>query len=251
VFAELGETIADAMAAVAAREALQADTHVELRLAVTADDAALARLQAATGGRVVYEGSAGRAGDASQLFVSVADASRDDVADALDGLAGVTDHQHVASADGRHAFEVTTAGDSLPRVLARAGGSPQSVVADEDGLGVVVDVPATGDVREYVDRLRDRYEAVDLEGRRDVERTARTREEVVRDLFDALTERQLEVLRTAYLAGFFEWPRETTGEGVADLLGVSQPTVNRHLRVAQRRLFEELFALERPPPVGE
>ncbi|MDH5018926.1 bacterio-opsin activator domain-containing protein [Halobacterium rubrum] len=251
VFAELGETIADAMAAVAAREALQADTHVELQLAVTADQTVLSRLQTATGGRVVYEGSAGRAGDASDLFVSVTGASRDEVADALAGLAGVTDFQHVASADDRHAFEVTAAADSLPRVLARSGGSPQSVVADDDGLSVVVDVPAASDVREYVDRLRSRYEAVDLEGRRDVERTARTREEVVRDLFDSLTERQLEVLRTAYLAGFFEWPRETTGEGVADLLGVSQPTVNRHLRVAQRRLFEELFALERPAPVSE
>ncbi|SEW18367.1 bacterio-opsin activator domain-containing protein [Halobacterium jilantaiense] len=251
VFGELGETIADAMAAVAAREALQADTHAELRLSVAADDTVLAQLQADTGGRVVYEGAANR-GDGNDMFVSVAGASRDEVADALADRTRVTDYQHVASAGDRHAFEVTTADDSLPRVLARSGGNPQSIVADEsDDLSVVVDVPADSDVRAYVDSLRSRYDSVELDGRRDVERSARTREELVQDLFDALTERQLEVLRTAYLAGFFEWPRETTGEGVAELLGVSQPTVNRHLRVAQRRLFEELFSMERPPAVRE
>lgn len=41
-----------------------------------------------------------------------------------------------------------------------------------------------------------------------------------------------EVLGTAYFAGFFDWPRASTGEDVAELLGVPQPTVNRHLRLA-------------------
>jgi predicted DNA binding protein len=57
------------------------------------------------------------------------------------------------------------------------------------------------------------------------------------------------VLRTAYFAGFFHWPRESTGEEVAAMLGVSQPTVNRHLRVAQQRLLAQLF--ERELQVGE
>jgi PAS domain S-box-containing protein len=251
VFRELGETIADALEAVAARQALHADTHVELQLQVAAADSVLARLQAATGGTVEYEGSAGRAGDADHLFVTVAGADADAARSALDDLVAVTDYRHVASAADGHVFEVTLPGDSLPTVLARAGGSPRSVVADGDDLSVVVDVPASADVREYVDRLADRYEGVELTGRRDVERAARTREEVVGDLFEELTDRQLEVLRTAFLAGFFEWPRETTGEGVADLLDVSQPTVNRHLRLAQQRLLAALFRVEPPAAVGE
>jgi len=251
VFGELGGNIADAMEAVTARQALHADTYVELELAVTADDSTLARLQAATGGRVAYEGSSGRTGDASELFVSVADATPETVADALDDLVSVTDYRHIASSETGHAFELTVADDSLPATLARAGGSPRSAVAAGGPLSVVVDVPAGADVREYVDRLRERYDAVELRGRRNVERGAHTREAVIRDLFDALTERQLEVLRTAFLAGFFEWPRETTGEGVAELLDVSQPTVNRHLRVAQQRLLAELFAVEPPAAVRD
>jgi PAS domain S-box-containing protein len=250
VFAELGETIADALAAVAARRALHADTHVELQLRVADPDGVLARLQAATGGTVEYEGAAGRPGDTDHLFVTVSDATADDARAAFADLVAVADHRHVASGDD-HVFEVALPGDSLPAVLARAGGSPRSVTADADGVSVVVDVPASASVREYVDRLRGHYGDVELVGRRDVERSARTREEVVGGLFDELTDRQLEVLRTAFFAGFFEWPRETTGEGVADLLDVSQPTVNRHLRVAQQRLLAALFDVEPPAAVEE
>jgi predicted DNA binding protein len=56
-----------------------------------------------------------------------------------------------------------------------------------------------------------------------------------------LTDRQEEVMRTAYEAGFFESPRESSGNDVADLLGVSQPTVNRHLRRGERKLLELVF----------
>jgi len=249
VFRELGETIADAIEAVTARRALHADNYVELRLSVEAPDTLLSRLATAVGGTVEYDGSVGT-GDDAHLFVTVAGADADATAAALADLVAVGDHRHVASSADGHAFEVAAAGDTVPATLARAGGSLRSVVADDDGsLSVVVDVPASADVREYVDRLRGEYQSVTLVGRRDVERTNGSRDDVVRELFEALTDRQLEVLRTAFLAGFFEWPRETTGEGVAEMLGVSQPTVNRHLRVAQRRLLAALFQIEPPTAV--
>jgi predicted DNA binding protein len=58
---------------------------------------------------------------------------------------------------------------------------------------------------------------------------------------DLLTDRQEEVLRTAYLSGFFETPRDRTGGEVAESLDVSQPTFNNHLRAAQRKLFTLLL----------
>ncbi|WP_458210705.1 helix-turn-helix domain-containing protein [Haladaptatus sp. NG-SE-30] len=48
-----------------------------------------------------------------------------------------------------------------------------------------------------------------------------------------LTDRQSEALETAYWSGFFEWPRESNGQEIAESLGVSQPTFNRHLRAAE------------------
>ena len=60
----------------------------------------------------------------------------------------------------------------------------------------------------------------------------------------ALTDRQLEVLRTALSAGYFEWPRENDGSEVASRLDITQPTLNKHLRLAERKVFGLLFEPE-------
>ncbi len=54
-----------------------------------------------------------------------------------------------------------------------------------------------------------------------------------------LTERQREVLRTAYRMGYFERPRDANASTVADALDISASTFAEHLAVAQRKLLEE------------
>ena len=58
---------------------------------------------------------------------------------------------------------------------------------------------------------------------------------------EALTDRQCEVLEAAYRGGYFRWPRDSTAEEIAESLGISPPTLHKHLRRAQEQLFEELF----------
>ncbi|MFC7028414.1 helix-turn-helix domain-containing protein [Halomicroarcula sp. GCM10025710] len=50
------------------------------------------------------------------------------------------------------------------------------------------------------------------------------------------------MLTAAFHAGFFEWPRDVTGEDLAASLDVSPPTVHQHLRKAQRKVFAALFS---------
>ncbi len=54
---------------------------------------------------------------------------------------------------------------------------------------------------------------------------------------DGLTERQREVVRTAYELGYYEVPRETTTDGIAAELGVDASTVTEHLQRAERNLL--------------
>jgi len=143
----------------------------------------------------------------------------------------VTDSRLISDADGDCRFEATVTGELIASRLVRHGGSPRSMHADATGTEITVDVSTGTDVREFVEMLREGYPTVELRSRRHVERSMGTRRELVTSLFEALTDRQLEVLRTAYFAGFFEWPRESTGEEIAELLAVTQPTVNRHLRI--------------------
>ncbi|WP_126663921.1 PAS domain S-box protein [Haloterrigena salifodinae] len=240
VFAELGEGIANAINAAQTQEALHAETLVELTLDLETDDV-LSRIATATGAAVTYEGLGTRGESETSLFFETRGASSEAVRDALDGLVSVTSARLVTESDSRCLFEATVTGDVLASRLVRHGGSPRSITADEGRTEVTVDVPVTTDVREFVEMLRDRYERVDLRSRRHVQRTMHTRQELVTSLFEDMTDRQLEVLRTAYLAGFFEWPRESTGEEIAEMLEVTQPTVNRHLRIGQQRLLARLF----------
>ncbi|MFP9190483.1 PAS domain S-box protein [Natronosalvus vescus] len=250
VFSELGETIANAITAVEARSALSAESHLELTLHIDGTDDVLARLAADANCQVTYEGMGRHSSDEVHLFVITEGASAAAVTAILDDLVTVVGYRRIgggetASSDEsepeRCHFEITVSGTPLASRLTRHGGSPQSIRATASGIDAVVDLPTTADVREFVDTLGETYDHVELQARQHVDRAMHTRAQVVTELFNDLTERQLEVLRTAYFAGFFDWPRESTGQDIADMLEVSQPTINRHLRFAQQRLLTQLF----------
>ncbi|TKX75637.1 helix-turn-helix domain-containing protein [Halorubrum sp. GN11_10-6_MGM] len=97
-----------------------------------------------------------------------------------------------------------------------------------------------------LDRLRDIVSALDgvadrVEVRYLVEGAARGDGTSDRTLVDRgrLTDRQREVLRTAYRMGYFERPRDANASAVADALDISPSTLAEHLSTAQRKLLEE------------
>jgi predicted DNA binding protein len=57
-----------------------------------------------------------------------------------------------------------------------------------------------------------------------------------------LTDRQCEVLRTAYRMGYFERPRDANARAVAEALDIAPSTFAEHLAAAQRKLLEETLA---------
>lgn len=54
-----------------------------------------------------------------------------------------------------------------------------------------------------------------------------------------LTDRQCEVLRTAYRMGYFERPRDANARAVAEALDIAPSTFAEHFAAAQRKLLEE------------
>ena len=61
-----------------------------------------------------------------------------------------------------------------------------------------------------------------------------------RDTLSALTDRQLEVFRTAVESGYYEIPRRATHEEIADSLECAPSTVDEHLRKAESRVLQSL-----------
>ncbi|WP_049925583.1 bacterio-opsin activator domain-containing protein [Halopiger goleimassiliensis] len=112
----------------------------------------------------------------------------------------------------------------------------------EDGVGTCcVEVSRDADVREIAEALGGIYENTELVARRVVDRPVHTAAERRKRILDELTDRQLTTLRLAYYGGFFEWPRESTGEEIAESMDVSPPTMHQHLRKGLKTILGEFF----------
>lgn len=59
--------------------------------------------------------------------------------------------------------------------------------------------------------------------------------------FDVVTDRQREILETAYELGYFEVPRRASAADVAAELDLDTSTVTEHVRRAEQNLFSDVF----------
>jgi predicted DNA binding protein len=118
--------------------------------------------------------------------------------------------------------------------LADHGAIFRTATADPSATRLVVDVPESIDVRNVAGLVRETFSSVELRRKESVERGSGDRHE---RLLADLTERQLEVIQTAYYSGYFESPRENSGAEVAATLDISPTAFYQHVRAVQRKLF--------------
>ena len=97
------------------------------------------------------------------------------------------------------------------------------------------------DVRSVFNGLQSSFPESSLRSKQEIQRSVQTTDGLRRSLEDDLTDNQQSILRAAYLADYFEWPRGSTAEELADSLGVSSPTLHNHLRKAQQKLLTAFF----------
>lgn len=237
VFSELGETIANAMNAVETRRTLLTDDRVELEFQLDDVEDDLWRLATAAGCRLSYDEFIPHDGDAIRTFFTVDRNDRKQVVDVEDQLLTVESLRVVEERETTCLFEAVLSDRTVASRLLDQGAEVRSIRADDDGLQIVVELPHDTDVRGFVETVQTRHPSAELVARRNRERSTESSTDVWTRLEEDLTERQSEILQTAYHSGFYEWPRETTGEEVAEAIGVSQPTVSRHLRACERKLL--------------
>ncbi|MDS0261066.1 PAS domain-containing protein [Haloarcula sp. S1CR25-12] len=138
-------------------------------------------------------------------------------------------------------FELRVSEPPVLSTIASLGGSvPEAVIEDGD-YHLTVHLSPSGDVREVIEKMHEVYPDVNLLKRR--QRSIHDQDEpTVPELMTELTPRQRSALETAFHTGFFEWPRDTSGEGVASILDVAPPTFHQHLRKAERKVFESVLS---------
>lgn len=243
VLGELGGIIAHAVHALETRRALVTDTVTELQFKITDPDSFLVQAAEFVDAELSLVGTVAQPDGAIMQLFAVAGLEPD----AVERLLQVTPvpAEVVTRRESECVVKVTVEDYSLAHVLARVGGRIHSIEVRDGEVSVRSRVPRTVNAGEVLERIEDVIE-IEFLARREVEREGRSEIDFRADVERRLTDRQLEVLETAYSAGFFARPREKTGEEVAELLGISAPTFHEHFRVAERKLLEVLF--DRGPP---
>lgn len=239
-FEVLGETAGFAVDAVQNRQLLLGDNLVEYEFRVSDSDAFLFRLSERLDCTCTLEWTVPAADDRALHYVTVSGADPDDVLDAAADADAVLDARMLGEGDRDDALFEIEFPDSATAALLRAGANPVEVVLDSGTANVVVEAPPSVDAGTVVDAFVASPEDTELVAKREVERPARparTARDFRDELVDRLTDRQRAALRAAYHGGYFDWPRESTAEEVADSLGVASATLHYHLRHAQRALL--------------
>jgi predicted DNA binding protein len=242
VLAELGETIAYASAAVDSRRALVSDTVVELEFDTSDTDHFFIDISEEIACEFVVEGTTLGSDGTLLYYITTSGAPVEEMTDRLRDYDAVEHVRVVAEREENCLLELARVDATLVMSLADYGGAIQSAVANEDDARLVVEVPGDADVRGTVEAFKDSYPNAELLAQRERDRTTRAVQRMSTALDDELTDRQRSALEAAHFAGYFEWPRSSTGEEVADSLGVTSPTFHQHLRRSQSKLLEAFFA---------
>lgn len=235
----VGSLIGHALAAVSHRRLLDADVVTRLEFRIRDRDDVFAALTGTVDCEISSSGFA-PADDGLVCFVVV------EGADAAATLSAAADHPAVADCrlvedygDGAFVELVVETGPAV--VLHDRGARIRDVTADDGVAKLIVEVPTDADLRPLVDAATDASPSTRLAAKRQTERTFETAPGFRERLDENLTERQETALRTAFYGGYFEWPRGSTAEELADAIGVSSPTLHNHLRRAERKLLAAFY----------
>jgi len=163
----------------------------------------------------------------------------DDAAAAIDGINSIT------PIGGRNesTYEIVTVGTSLPGKVIGTSAGLQSVKLSEQSCRISYIMPAKNDVQELISQVQGMFNTVSMKSKykRDTQKETSVANINPNIVNKSLSERQQTILQAAYHSGYFDRDRKRTGGEIAASLDIAQPTFSKHLRKAQRNLFEAIW----------
>ncbi|AXR79216.1 Signal transduction regulator [Natrarchaeobaculum sulfurireducens] len=238
ILARIGDVIAHAITAIERRDALVSDTVVELEFRLDEMAEPLVDLSATEACSIEIDQLV--SGDEALLaYGSANDVSQETFLEAVDRTPGITDARVLAARRETFEFElVAPAAVSLFETIATHGGRVESATIADGEFRFVVELPRGRDTRQMVELIQNERDDITHLAQRTTDRSDHAESGAQSVLEDELTEKQRVALETAYYAGYFDWPRGSTGEEIADRLGIAPATLNQHLRTAERKFFD-------------
>lgn len=226
------------------QKSLAADAVIELSFELTGGDV-FSDLSATLDCRFEFEGLVPTSDGRLLQYVTAFDVDPDTLTAVLHESPQVNACRVVH--DSAHATELELdLTDSPVEVLFEAGASSRSMHSEGGVTTLVAEARADLALQPLLEAFTDAYPDATVVAKRTLSRPIVTTRQYRDALANTFTERQRETLRAAYLSGYFEWPRASKADVIAESMGIAASTWLHHLRIAERKLvkwyFDELEA---------
>lgn len=240
-FTVLGHVIGFAINATRNRRLLFSDDVVELEFHTTDARSGIIAFTDRFDCQCRLDGHALTDGDQVIEYMTISGVDPDRVEEELTAPPSNTESFRFISRDEDECLIESVVSDSVLKTLGDAGAYITEVYSDAGDSTIVVEVAGGKDIRHIVSAFKSVYPDSELVGKRQVDRPVQTTNQFRKRLTERLTSRQQTTVQAAYFGGYFDWPRASTAEEIAEALDISSPTLHYHLRRAQQSLLEAFF----------
>ena len=240
VIGQLGEVIGHAIASIERKEALMSEDVIEISFEIQNFCDTLGIADAETG--TITMDRTISAGNQNYVVYGTADESGMRTLRALvDSVPHWESIDVLSEDDGTTRYEAHLTEPPIVTLVASQSGQVVEAKIEDGDYRITTHLPPGADVRRLVNAVRESYPDAEVIAQRHTTQKSDSNAGFSSAVFDDLTERQRSALELAFYAGFFDWPRESTGEEVAASLDVSAATFHQHLRASERKIFDKLF----------
>lgn len=240
---ELGDRIGHAIHAEENKRLLHTETVVELEFRTTGTGSVFVQLTEELDCRLELETVAPASKNTFLCYATTEGATPNTVIESLSDSPVIAHARVVDATDSSGTIEYRIRKSPMTKLL-NYGAVVTSQIVENGEETIVVEVAPDADIRTIISAIQTTYSNTVFVAKRSVDRPVQSVTVPHNGLQDVLTERQREVLELAYHAGFFESPRQSTGDELAHALGITPPTFYVHIRKATQKLLEQIDEMD-------
>ncbi len=242
---DIGNIVGHAINTYETKTALVSDRVTEIRFSVGDDAFPAVRFASEIDGTVTFENATTQKDGSHRVYVSVdcdddAEERRARIEEVAEETPLVESYTHITTRGDTEVYSLVGDITFFEQILDRSG-TLMEMKAAPDEARLLVELPKYASVKSFLSMVEGEYDDVEVLSSHTKEKEFQTESGFKGRLKEELTRRQLETLETAYYSGYFDSPRESTGQDIADQLGVTQPTVTENIKAGQRKLLRLLL----------
>jgi PAS domain S-box-containing protein len=234
-FESLGKLVGFAVTALRNRKILISDNVVDLELTVSDPTLFYTAVTRELDCRCLFQRSVPVEGGQILNYHLFQDADVERVLETARDATDIVDAQVVTERKDGFVLQTET-NRSLNQLALRVGATLRAARFADGEAEITLEAPQSVDVRDIVEAFDESFGEVTLVKKRERQRAVQTTTEFRERVMEKLTEKQRTALEAAYAAGYYNWPRDTTAEDLAQSMNVSSSTLHQHLRHAVQTL---------------